>query len=204
MIAVIDYGMGNIGSVLNMFKAVGAEARAASSPEEITSASHIVLPGVGQFGHGVRELQSRGIWSVLEGVVKKRSTPILGICLGMQLLHEASEEGNVRGFGWVPGRVRRFVARSEGPPLKVPHMGWNEVEMVRTSLLWRELPFNPRFYFVHGYYCDPTDKAATIGQCEYGGKFCAALQVDRIFGVQFHPEKSHSFGKVLLRNFAML
>lgn len=204
MVAVIDYGMCNLGSVLNMFKKVGVAAYAASSAHEIASASRIVLPGVGQFENGVRELRSRGLWDVLDNIAKDGRVPILGICLGMQLLLESSEEGQAQGFGWIPGRVRRFGARSGSAPLKVPHMGWSQVSVARDSFLWRDLPPNPRFYFVHSYLCDPVDAAVTIGHCEYGEKFCAALQFNNIVGVQFHPEKSHRFGMALLRNFVSL
>jgi imidazole glycerol-phosphate synthase subunit HisH len=201
VIAVIDYGMCNIGSVLNMFRKVGLDAQGATAPGDLDAATRIVVPGVGRFDQGVRELRARGLWEPLDAAVRVRRVPVLGICLGMQLLLEASEEGELAGFGWVRGNVRRFLPGADGAAVKVPHIGWNRVACVRPSPLWQGLPADSRFYFVHSYYCQPADPAVTIGETEYAGRFCAALQQGHVQGVQFHPEKSHVFGMQVLRNF---
>lgn len=202
MIAVVDYGVCNLGSVLNMFKRVGVAARAALTPADLEQAEKIVLPGVGRFDQGVGEIKARGLWDALDCAVRARGVPVLGICLGMQLMFESSEEGQLPGFGWVSGTVRRFMPAREGLPVKVPNMGWSQVKLVRDSVLWRGLPEHPRFYFVHSYYCQPADPGITIGEAVHDQPFCAALEYRNVLGVQFHPEKSHAFGMRVLGNFA--
>ncbi len=205
MIIVLDYGMGNPGSMHNMFRRIGAHAVVASDYETLMSASAIVLPGVGAFDNGMKKLRSAGILELLKQRVLHDKVPFLGVCLGMQLLFEKSEEGTLPGLGWIPGQVKRFNFSSTGKTgLKIPHMGWNLVRPINDSSLFRGLYEEPRFYFVHSYYVVCSDKTHLLGTSEYGHPFVSAVQKDNIFGVQFHPEKSHRFGMSLLKNFAEL
>lgn len=199
MISIIDYGMGNLGSVLNMFKRIGAEATITSDFDEIRSSSKILLPGVGSFDRAMERINSTGLRELLDHEVLHKKKPILGICLGMQLLTNGSEEGKLPGLGWIPGNTIRFPNL---PNLRIPHMGWNIVKLSTPSPLLTDLPLDSRFYFVHSYFVRVDNEENSILKCKYGVEFDAALQNDNIFGAQFHPEKSHRFGMHLLRNFA--
>lgn len=201
MIAIIDYGMGNLGSVLNMLKRIGAEAKVTSDFGEILRAQKLILPGVGAFDTAMVRINSSQLREVLEKKGLKENVPTLGICLGMQLLTNGSEEGTVPGLGWVPGFTRRIPA---SPGLKVPHMGWNSVTATRPSPLTRDLPPEARFYFVHSYAVQVQEKQDSILSATHGITFDAAIQRGNVFGAQFHPEKSHRFGMHLLKNFANL
>ena len=201
MIAIIDYGMGNLGSVLNMLKKIGAAAKVTSDFEEIMRAQKILLPGVGAFDTAMGKINSSQLREVLERKALKENVPTLGICLGMQLLTNGSEEGSLPGLGWVPGFTSRIPA---SPGVKVPHMGWNSVTATRESPLTKNLPADARFYFVHSYAVHVRDKEDSVLQTTHGITFDAAIQRGNIFGAQFHPEKSHRFGMHLLRNFADL
>lgn len=208
MIAVINAGLGNIGSLLNMLDHLGVPARTASTPEELTDADRFILPGVGAFDHGMARLRDSGLIPSLERRVLSERTPLLGICLGMQLLGRSSEEGSSPGLGWVPAQTIRFNFGDNPARLRIPHMGWNEIRPCAHDKLCDlppdELGRPPRFYFVHSYHvvCDePADIAATS---EHGIPFTAALCHGNIHGVQFHPEKSHRWGKMLLSRFAGL
>lgn len=199
MITIVDYGMGNIGSIVNMLKKLGASSRLSQDPAEILGAERLILPGVGAFGRGMENLRSRGLVEVLNEAVIGARKPTLGICLGMQLLGEGSEEAGEAGLGWIGGRNVRF--RFEREPLRVPHMGWNVVQPKTAAALFSAFDGETRFYFVHSYHfvsSDPADVAATS---VYGFEFTAALQRGNLFGVQFHPEKSHKFGERLLQRF---
>ena len=201
MIVIVDYGMGNLGSIVNMFKKLGAKAIISGDSEVIATASKLLLPGVGSFDRAMGRIHELGLKSVLDEqalVVKK---PILGICLGMQLLTRGSEEGKRPGLGWVAADTVRFPNM---PGLRIPHMGWNAVQLATPSLLTQNLPAESRFYFVHSYYVRVDKEHNCILKCQYGVSFDAAVQKDNIFGAQFHPEKSHRFGMQLLRNFAAL
>lgn len=202
MIAVVDYGMGNIGSILNMLRKIGAPGIAVESPEQLAEAERIVLPGVGAFDRGMSQLRERGLVGPLTEAVTGRNVPLLGICLGMQLLCEGSEEGSEPGLGWIGGRCIRFAVTPESG-LKVPHMGWNEIRVVHDSPL-----FDPgeqaRFYFVHSYHMQCTNPEDVAAVSRYGDEFTAAVRRGNIFGVQFHPEKSHRFGIELFRRFVEL
>jgi glutamine amidotransferase len=201
VITIVDYGMGNLGSVLNMFKRIGADALIASTHDEIRDAEKLLLPGVGAFDAAMARIRQSGLDRILEQKVKTERTPILGICLGMQLLVDSSEEGELPGLGWVAGTARRFPIKQG---LKVPHMGWNVVMPTRVSPLTRDLPEESRFYFVHSYYICVDHPEDSVLQATHGLTFDAAIQSDNIYGAQFHPEKSHKFGMQLLRNFADL
>lgn len=200
MIVIIDYGMGNLGSMANMLKRVGAEATISADPTVIASADRLILPGVGAFGNGMEQLTDRGLVPVLNEQVLDRRKPILGVCLGMQLFAAGSDEGGPSGLSWISGRSVRF-RQDELGSLKVPHMGWNTVDPERADPLFEGLGGDARFYFVHSYHleCDGADRLATTA---YGYRFVSAVRAGNIAGVQFHPEKSHRFGMQVLRNFA--
>lgn len=198
-ISVIDYGCGNLASVLNMVRHVGGTARLLSSPRQLCEAEKIILPGVGAFDHGIEVLRGGGWVQALEAAVLERKVPIMGICLGMQLLTRGSEEGQEPGLGWIDAQARRF--RPSDPRLKVPHMGWNEVRQVRADELLPASASPRRFYFVHAYRVECADPADVLLECEYGETFVAAFSHANIWGFQFHPEKSHRFGMEIFRRF---
>ncbi len=201
MIVIVDYGMGNLGSIANMLKKIGVAARISSREEDIVSADKLILPGVGAFDNGMNSLRMRGLDKILEKRVLQDGIPILGICLGMQLFTEKSEEGVERGLGWIEGETIRFCLEEVKQSLKVPHMGWNEVLVNGSSPLFTHSDAIPRFYFVHSYHvrcAHPSDVAATS---TYGIDFTSAIHRNNIYGTQFHPEKSHKYGMTLLKNF---
>lgn len=203
MIAILDYGMGNPSSIQNMVRKVGGEATITNDIDHIRSASAIVLPGVGAFDNGMEKLKATGMLDVLTTTVMNNRIPFLGICLGMQLLFECSEEGCLEGLGWLPGRVRRFdFARTpDNSRLKIPHMGWNVVRPIGNPSLFKGLNDEACFYFVHSYHVDCSNEKHTIASSSYGYEFTSAVRKDHIWGVQFHPEKSHRFGMALFKNF---
>ena len=201
MITVVDYHMGNIGSIANMIAKVGGRAERTADPEKLLRAEKLVLPGVGHFDRGMANLAELGLQPVLDELVKKRGVPILGICLGMQLMCRSSEEGERPGLGWVDAEVRRFDATAHAE-MKIPHMGWNVTKPVRGAALFDATPPEPpRFYFVHSYYVDCTHEDDVLATSRHGAEFCSAFHRDNIWGVQFHPEKSHAFGMDLFRRF---
>jgi glutamine amidotransferase len=200
MIDVIDCGIGNIGSIINMLQYIGHHARRAGTTEAVMNAERIILPGVGAFDTGMQHLEERGLAAPLREKVRS-GTLLLGICLGMQMLFESSEEGERPGFGWIRGKVRRFDAGSH-PHVRIPHIGWANVTPVGDSFPLGNLE-SSRFYFVHSYHaeCSP---AYTVGTAHHGYDFPAIVSSENVLGTQFHPEKSHKFGMQLLNNFAML
>lgn len=202
MITIIDYGMGNLGSILNMFRKIGVAAKVSSELNEIEASEKVVLPGVGAFDAAMERISASGYREALT-LKAREGVPIMGVCLGMQLLMDSSEEGDLPGLCWIPGRVLRFSFPKD-PRLKVPHMGWNNVTPLRLSPLTRNLPESARFYFVHSYYVKATDRADVVMQTTHGVEFDSVIQRGNIFGAQFHPEKSHKFGLRILENFAAL
>lgn len=200
MIDVLDYGLGNLGSVLRMIAKVGGEARRISSADEIRNARKLIIPGVGHFDRGMGQIEERGLFEPLRNQVTVERVPVLGICLGMQLLCLSSEEGVKPGLAFVDASVKRFVLPPEAG-LRIPHMGWRPVNVARPNPILDESTGAQRFYFVHSYHVVPNAPELTIATAAYGIDFCAAFQSENIFGVQFHPEKSHRFGMTLMRKF---
>lgn len=206
MITIVDYGMGNLGSIANMFKKIGVASRITGDAELIEAAGKILLPGVGAFDTAMTRINESGLLDVLNYKALEEKVPILGICLGMQLLTNSSEEGTLKGLGWIPAVTQAFKGRIDSPPYKVPHMGWNIVQKHTPSPLTEgfEEFEEMLFYFVHSYYVRCIDECHSILHSTYGLTFDSAIQRDNIFGAQFHPEKSHKFGMKLLQNFARL
>ncbi|MEO1766651.1 imidazole glycerol phosphate synthase subunit HisH [Thiobacter aerophilum] len=206
-IAVIDYGMGNLRSVSKALEHVAPRARVSvtSDPDVIRRAGRVVFPGVGHAADCLRELDARGLRELVAEVA--RSKPFLGICLGMQMLFEHSEEGDTPGLGILPGRVLRFPGEAmhdaQGERLKVPHMGWNQVYQVQPHPLWNGIADGARFYFVHSYYCEPATPDLVAGYSLYPFPFTSAVARENVFAVQFHPEKSQAAGLTLLGNFVL-
>lgn len=202
MITIVDYGLGNLGSIGNMFKRIGVPSIVSSRAEDIEVAEKLVLPGVGAFDKGMRCLRESGLIEVLHQRVLRDRTPVLGICLGMQLLAIESEEGDLKGLGWVDASIERFDFESCHCNLKIPHMGWNSIEIQRESRLMQGLYEKNRFYFVHSYHLIPRDDDIILSNTRYGSRFVSSIAAGNILGVQFHPEKSHRFGMKMLTNFA--
>lgn len=204
MIHIVDYGLGNVQAFLNMYKRLGVQAVRATTAEDLSRAERIILPGVGAFDHAMELLASSGMRAALDERVLVQRVPVLGICVGMQILANASDEGVGAGLGWVPGRVKAFSETPGSDVLPLPHMGWNDVSPVSGSPLFKGLEQGARFYFLHSFYfsCDQSGHVAATAS--YGLDFGCAVSAGNIHGVQFHPEKSHHFGAQLLKNFAEL
>jgi len=204
MITVIDYGMGNLGSIVNMGKKAGGQFQVSGDLTVIARAEKLILPGVGAFDQGMTNLRERGLIPVLNECVLERRVPILGICLGVQLFTRRSEEGQLPGLGWIAGDTIRFKWAAGAPVLKVPHMGWNSIEPAKPDPVLASLPPEPRYYFVHSYHLRCDDAADVLTWTTYGHRFASAVQHANVRGTQFHPEKSHKFGLALLKNFVAL
>lgn len=200
MIAIIDYDMGNLKSVKRKMDRIGVKSIITSDSEEIKKSDRIILPGVGHFAKAVLEIRNRGLWDLLSKQVLIEKKPVLGICLGMQLMAKHSEEGNAEGFGWIDAEVLRFKV-SDTIKFKVPHMGWNTLNQLKESPVLEKINLNSEFYFVHSYYLQCNDSDDILTETIYDNSFTSAFQKENIFGVQFHPEKSHDAGEMLLRNF---
>jgi glutamine amidotransferase len=205
MITIIDYEMGNLGSIQNMFKYIGIKSQIESDPDRIKNASKLLLPGVGSFDMAIEKIREKNLLEVLNEKALKEQVPILGICLGMQLLTDSSEEGTFGGLGWIPAKTMNFKNRVD-KKLKIPHMGWNLVKKTQNSKLTDnfEVLDETRFYFVHSYFVKVKDEKNSILKTNYGVEFDSAISKDNIFGTQFHPEKSHKFGMKLFKNFARI
>lgn len=201
MIGVVDYDTGNIGSVLNMLKKVGAQAVVSRDPQVLRGADKLVLPGVGAFDEAMGNLQRFGLHDLLDELVLEQRRPILGVCLGAQLMARSSEEGHQPGLGWLNARLVRFRA-PEGAALRVPHMGWNEVQAeAEGGGIFRGVPRPMRFYFVHSYHMVPDEPGLELASSTYGYRFTSAMGRGNILSMQFHPEKSHKYGLQVYRNF---
>ena len=203
MLTIVDYGLGNLASIRNMLKKIGVPSLISNNQEDILKATKLILPGVGHFEKGMKNLHTLGIIPALNEAVLVNRIPILGICLGMQLLTQHSEEGDTEGLGWINAKTKRF---NFGNPtnLKIPHMGWNDVSFTQKNDLTKDIIEIPRYYFVHSYYVECEEQENVLGICNYGFDFHAAVIKNNIAGYQFHPEKSHKFGMQLLNNFSNL
>ncbi len=196
MVSIVNYGVGNLKSLQNAFRFLGIQSQLVDKPEEILQAERLILPGVGAFGYAMQNILELDFQEVLAEKANS-GTPMLGICLGMQVMLSVSyEKGEHQGLNFVPGQVRQFDV-----DLKIPQMGWNEIECVDNSLLLKNLPASKFAYFVHSYICVPNDADSVIATCEYGERFCAAFASENFYGVQFHPEKSQELGLQILKNF---
>lgn len=199
MITIIDYGMGNLRSVQKAFEHIGATAKIASTPKDIEGADRLVLPGVGAFRDAIAEIREQGFADPIHKHIESER-PFLGICLGLQLLFEISyEEGEYEGLGIVPGKVIRF---EDQPDLKIPHMGWNQLQRSGSPQLLDGIPEDAHFYFVHSFYVAPTEESVVAGRTSYGTDFVSMIELGNLFATQFHPEKSQRAGLKLLTNFA--
>lgn len=199
-IVIIDYGMGNLRSVQKKFDRLHTGATISSNPDVIANASKLVLPGVGHFANGVKKLKELGIWDVLNQAVLVKQVPILGICLGMQLMARYSEEGDTEGLGWFDAEVVRFRV-SDKLNYKIPHMGWNTAELTKSSDLFMGIPEASQFYFVHSYHVVCHDRQDILTSTTYDYPFVSAFERRNMYGTQFHPEKSHDIGEMLIANF---
>ena len=202
MIRIVDYGIGNIQAFLTVFKRLDIQAKRATTTLELEDATRLILPGVGAFDHAMQLLNRSGLRDCLEDIVLGQKTPILGVCVGMQMLAAGSDEGKLPGLNWIPGYVRSFRSNPASEDLPMPHMGWNDLSFGTNSQLFVDFEINPRFYFLHSYYFDPESSDNVTATSEYGHRFACAVANEHIQGVQFHPEKSHQFGTQLLKNFA--
>lgn len=204
MIHIVDYGLGNIQAFLTMFKRLGVEAVRAQSAVDLEGATKLILPGVGAFDHAMQLLGQSGMRPALETLVLNGKVPVLGICVGMQILASTSEEGRLPGLGWIHGRVRSFRSEQRSAGLPLPHMGWNDVQPKSGSPIFAGLEADARFYFLHSYFFECDDPSHVAATASYGFDFGCAVSAGNVHGVQFHPEKSHHFGAQLLKNFAEL
>lgn len=205
MISIVDYGVGNIQAFLNIFNRLGIKAQRAPNIKLLREASHIILPGVGHFDHAMKKLNNSGLRDCLENLVINFNIPLLGICVGMQVLANKSEEGVLPGLGWIPGNVRAFSNNPTWSQLPLPHMGWNKLNINQSALISAENNDQlSEYYFLHSYYFDAKDKSTVNATSEYGFKFDAAVNHKNIYGVQFHPEKSHEYGEKILKNFSTI
>jgi imidazole glycerol-phosphate synthase subunit HisH len=203
MVVIINYGLGNLSSILNMHKRLGIDAVISFNPTEIERADRLILPGVGHFKKGMENLEMSGLAPLLNELVLQKKKPILGICLGAQLMTRHSEEGDVDGLKWVHANTVRFNT-AHLPNLKIPHMGWSDISMRDDNPLWKGLAATPRFYHVHSYHFNFSDPSEISATAFYGYEFPCAFHKENIFGTQFHPEKSHKFGMKVLENFSKI
>lgn len=204
MIRIVDYGVGNIQAFMTMFKRLGIAAERAHTPADLADATRLILPGVGAFDHAMQLLNQSGLRATLETMVLGQKVPVLGICVGMQMLAAGSDEGVLPGLNWVPGRVKAFADAPASAALPMPHMGWNDLTVKPGNKLFAGADPQPRFYFLHSYYFDCADKSNVAATATYGIDFDCVVSCGNIHGVQCHPEKSHHFGAQLLKNFAEL
>jgi len=202
LIHVIDYGLGNIEAFLNLYKRLGYGVTRATNVDDLNGATKVILPGVGAFDYAMMLLNQSGMRAALDDLVLEKKVPVLGVCVGMQIMAHSSEEGLASGLGWISAKVRGLSKTEQSQCLPVPHMGWNECTPKIGHPLFLGFESDPRFYFLHSYYFDCDDHKDIAATTIYGFNFCSAISHNNIYGVQFHPEKSHDFGACLLKNFA--
>ena len=201
MIVVVDYGCGNLNAFINSFKRLNKKAIVATRREDLKNAKNIILPGVGSFDHVMKSFNNSGLREEVEKKVLNDKVRVLGVCAGMQIMSNSSEEGVEKGLGWIPGEVKKIRQDQLIYPTKLPHMGWNEINQTNNNSFFKEIKNGSRFYFVHSYYFECHNESDIISKTEYGRSFASAINKNNIFGVQFHPEKSHQNGQKLLKNF---
>lgn len=204
MITIIDYGLGNIQAFVNVYRRLHIPVSVAQTAAQLDGATKLILPGVGAFDHAIERLDASGMRPTLDELVQQHKMPVLGICVGMQILADSSEEGASAGLGWVPGRVRSFKSLPNLADLPLPHMGWNDVSPAPGSALFKGFEDDARFYFLHSFFFDCDNAEQSAAMTSYGLEFSCAVRAQNVYGVQFHPEKSHHFGVGLLKNFAEL
>jgi glutamine amidotransferase len=204
MITIVNYGSGNIRAIANIYDKVNIPYQIAATPDELKGAEKLILPGVGAFDETMSKLNDSGLRKVLDELVLDKKVPVIGICVGMQILAKSSDEGNIPGLGWIDGRVKKFdVSKLKTLP-KIPHLGWNSVVVRKPNSLYEHIDLDNGFYFIHSYYFECNDTADILTETTYGEIFTSSVNKENIYGVQFHPEKSHSNGVNLLQNFAKL
>jgi imidazole glycerol-phosphate synthase subunit HisH len=204
VISIVDYGVGNIQAIANIYKRLNIPVGRARTAEELAGAEKIILPGVGSFDWAMARLDQSGMRAVLDDLVLSKRKPVLGICVGMQMMAKRSEEGSLNGLGWVDAEVKKLNGAGRTRAHRLPHMGWNDVEPCGEEGLFRDIGGTGRFYFLHSYYFAPKDQKAILALTDYGGAFASSVRAGNIYGVQFHPEKSHQWGVQVLKNFAEL
>lgn len=205
MIKIVDYGVGNIQAFITLFKRLGFDVQRVQTPQALKGATRLVLPGVGHFDHAMQRLNDSGMRPILENLVLQQMVPVIGVCVGMQMLATGSDEGSLPGLNLVPGRVRSFSNNTKSAHLPMPHMGWNDLQPTAgTKLFSAGFDEAPQFYFLHSYYFDAHDKSDVAATAHYGIDFDAVVSRGHIHGVQCHPEKSHHWGAQLLKNFVEL
>lgn len=204
MITIIDYGVGNINAFINVYKRVDVPVKIAKTKEDLQDAQKLILPGVGHFDHAMQQLNQSGMRETLDDLVLTKKLPVIGICVGMQMMGNHSDEGKEVGLKWIDAEVKKFDETKIHQVTRLPHMGWNDAKPVKDSPLFLGLEKEAIFYFLHSYYFKCHQQEDILAVTEYGGEFTSAVQHGNIYGIQFHPEKSHSYGETLLHNFAKL
>ena len=204
MITIIDSGVGNINAFVNVYKRVDVPVKIAKTAADLEGAEKLILPGVGHFDHAMNQLNNSGMREKLDDLVLNQKIPVIGICVGMQMMANNSDEGEVEGLKWIDATVKKFDETKIHQVTRLPHMGWNDVKPVKDISLFQGLEKEAIFYFLHTYYFHCNQAQDILAVSEYGGEFASAAHHDNIFGIQFHPEKSHHYGEILLHNFAKL
>lgn len=204
MITIIDYGVGNINAFVNVYKRVNVPTKIAKTAADLQDAQKIILPGVGHFDHAMSELIKSGMREKLDELVMEKRIPVIGICVGMQMMGNSSDEGKLAGLGWIDASIKKFDETKIMQVTRLPHMGWNDVQPVVSNPLFDGLEKDALFYFLHSYYFECNNTSDILATSDYGGEFACAAHHENIYGIQFHPEKSHHYGETLLHNFAKL
>jgi len=202
MITIIDYGLGNVLAIMNVYNRLNIPVAVAKCASDLANATKLILPGVGSFDHAMHQLNQSGMRQPVEQLVLQNAMPALGICVGMQMLAKCSDEGTLPGLGWIDGKVKKFDSSVMPSGTNLPHMGWNDVKPVVDGGLFKGMELDARFYFLHSYYFECHQQSNVLAVADYGGHFNCAVRRDNVYGVQFHPEKSHHFGCKLLKNFS--
>lgn len=202
MISIVDYGLGNILAFKNIYKKLNIDCRVASSKDDLKDSKGIILPGVGSFDWAMTKLNNSGMREMLDNLVIHKKVPVIGICVGMQIMAKKSEEGNMDGLGWIDAEIKKFDQPQNNEKLQLPHMGWNDIRCQKKNVLLDGLENNAKFYFLHSYYFKESSQDQVLTVTNYGKSFTSCAFKDNIYAVQFHPEKSHEWGEKLLKNFA--